>query len=114
MTNQEFFNKVWERSKFKFRCVDQLGKCSYRNQLGNACFVGVAIPDNEYDFKLEGKTPRQMVTDGILPKCLTEVDVYLMEEAQYIHDSIDFSHWENLLEELAKKYNLSIPEVEKV
>ena len=56
MTDQEFFNKVWERAKDPRVASGTGGTCMYRAPDGLRCFVGECIPDAEYDQALR-KTP---------------------------------------------------------
>ena len=53
MTNQEIFDKIWERAKTKKK-AEVNGLCEYRSKKGKlACFIGYLIPDELYDKRIE-------------------------------------------------------------
>lgn len=108
MTNQDFFNKVWERAKDPVRASEPgLDSCYYRAPNGEACFVGVCIPDAYYCPEMEGCGAEEIA--GYLPDVFGEVDLCLLCDCQNIHDCFDPPDWPKELHRVAAQYNLEVP-----
>lgn len=107
MTNQEFFNKVWERAKDPRESMLN-DKCMYRGPNGLRCFVGECIPDEEYDPAIEGSTVQDLHLNNTIPPALKDVDVDLMVECQTVHDGYMPEFWRKELTLIAKKHKLQI------
>ena len=108
LTLQEVFNAVWERAKDKTKAVtdNRWADCLYRAKDGRKCFIGVLIPDAEYDPTMEG--------DGIIQiksklPCLQGLDVDRLNDLQIIHDAHPVEAWEEKLRDFALVYNLTVP-----
>lgn len=115
MSLQDVFNKVWERAKIKERCESRVS-CLYRNPDGskNHCFVGVCIPDELYDPKMDENA---YGADTILTKYPKVCELFNFDGAslklldlQRIHDCDDPDNWEPELIKFANNHNLTIPE----
>lgn len=109
MTDQEFFNKVWERAKDPRVASGTGGTCMYRAPDGLRCFVGECIPDAEYDPSIEKNTVSDLLFDGKIPPTLNGVDVFLMSDCQSVHDCHLPQFWRERLTFIAEKYKLQIP-----
>ena len=115
MSLQDVFNKVWERAKIKERS-ESLQSCLYRNPDGskNHCFVGVCIPDELYDPKMDEAATG---ADQLLIKYPKVCELFNFQDAglalldlQRIHDYGDPDDWEPELVKFASNNNLTIPE----
>ena len=115
MSLQDVFNKVWERAKIKERSESEEA-CLYRNPDGskNHCFVGVCIPDELYDPKMDEIASG---ADTILIKYPKVCELFNFPDAdsilldlQRIHDYDDPDNWESELVKFANIHNLTIPE----
>lgn len=116
LTNQEIYDKVKShlltqgvRSKLS---RDHLfvgsGGCAYRGQDNTKCAVGCLIPDELYDYKIEG---RAVLGSPLLVSILTKLGISdesygLLVTLQEIHDSYDPALWESRLRTLAINYKL--------
>lgn len=113
LTDQEMFNIVWKRAKIPARAVVAgAGICRLRaNKTAEdplRCFLGECIPDNEYNPTWDnGNTP----TSVVLRECysLKELTYSLVTDIQRIHDNCAPGVWEEMLREIAEKYDLTIP-----
>jgi hypothetical protein len=121
MTNQEVFNRVWERAKDKRRASTHPDSgtlvstsCKYRLTLESGeilkCFIGELIPDELYDPSMERKA-----IWGIFPEfpeiksLFAECDKGMTDSLQFIHDRRHPDQWEIELRSIASVYNLTIP-----
>ena len=118
MSPQEIFNIVVQHliSQGK-RATDTSGTCQYHAPNGTKCAVGCLIPDNYYTTEMEGCTAYEI--SEYLPKNLQD-NIELISGLQSIHDIQ--SNWNSVgltysamfrLEELAKKFSLSIEIIEQ-
>lgn len=121
MTNQEIFDKVFNHAKTQrkeFGNDAQSGSgsidgCLYRCKLSDGrvkmCFIGVLIPDEDYDQSMEGdsvqnlfdKHPDMMESIG-----LSQSQHSLLQELQYIHDENEPNKWEQAFAALAESNDL--------
>jgi len=97
-TAQEVFDQVAKHLLTqKERCVDESGRCSYRNNKGLKCAAGCLINDDEYKSYFEGvwwaAFPRRF--RGTLKHC------DLITKLQSIHDATSIQGWEQGLRNLA-------------
>ena len=105
---QEAFNAAWLglKSQGFELSVDINGICRYRGQNGLKCALGWCVPDDMYNPKIEGWGAR----DLLLSIC-EQTDVLFFDKLQICHDyAKDPSDMERRLRDLAKDYNLTIPE----
>jgi hypothetical protein len=108
MTNQEAFDKIWERAKDKRRSTSPVNSaCLYRGPDGLKCFVGVLIPDAEYspDFEVGGvdRIAQHVPT-------LAGLDIAMLKECQLVHDAYLPSEWRFRLRLVAESFGLQVPE----
>jgi hypothetical protein len=112
MTNQEVFNRVWERAKDN-RCANGPdGGCMYRNPDGLKCFIGHLIPDELYEAEMEGRTVRRLLEEypnTFLALGLTGANLPLMQALQNVHDYRYPEMWERELRQIAIVYSLTVP-----
>lgn len=112
LTAQEVYNTVKAHLiKQGDVSFDGRGDCAYRGDNGRSCAVGCLIPDDEYDFKMEGQT-----VDSLLDECDLELSHdlrgfltthrKLLKDLQWVHDDNDPSDWPKILAEVAKTHNL--------
>lgn len=108
-TLQEVFNAVWERAKDKTKAStnDKWKDCLYRASDGRKCFMGVLIPDTEYQTDMEGDGIKQIVHR--LPS-LKGLTVEYLNDLQIIHDSYDVKQWEDKLRSFAHIHELTVPD----
>ena len=104
MDNQEAYDKMVVHAFTQKERAMGDGKCVYRAENGNKCFVGALIPDEQYQSWLEGKTASRImlsvpVLQGLNPNFLLQ--------AQDIHDNDNRNHWFIAFETLASKYELN-------
>ena len=82
MTNQEAFEISTKHVlNLKERCTNSEG-CSYRNEKGSSCAIGILIPDEQYEPGLESMSAREL---DFLP-CLQGLEFDMLEELQITHD----------------------------
>lgn len=107
ITPQEFFNLVWERAKTKERSISLSGGCCYRNPSGteNHCFIGIAIPDEDYHEDLEGLIAVDNQICGMFPN----IPIDMLCTLQEIHDSAHPDTWKHMLTQFAEDYKLEVP-----
>lgn len=127
MTNQEAFSTVWEHfvvnkapesvGKYVYAGLGEAEGCVYRGPNGTKCAFGVLIPDDLYEKSFEGRGA-DFVMRELSEKGYSEFDGLnegFVRSLQAAHDrstqAQDFSaSVELLLRDLAKGYNLTIPE----
>ena len=109
MTEQEAFNAVWERAKDKRRATDEGGTNCYRTDEGDRCFIGVLIPEDQYDPTMERFRVESLALAGRLP-FLEGVDRALLRALQRVHDAQPPARWANALRDVAARYGLEVPE----
>ena len=105
MTDQEVFDKVVAHARQQGgKAVNEDGRvCMYRDGLGNKCFAGIFIPDEDYKPGMEGNPIRSLVIDYNL---FSQVDTNLLFELQTIHDYTTATGWETRFKKLAEKRGL--------
>lgn len=62
-----------------------LGSCTYRNDDGNCCLVGVFIPDEKYDDRMENECADEIINEYDLFDFMP-LKVYYMQKLQIFHD----------------------------
>ena len=110
MTNQEFFNRVWERAKDPTRAMSGTQghsdyQCLYRAPNGKECFYGCCIPDVDFVPKMDDKMTLKYISFRITPL----VAYGLALSCQRVHDSCAPDEWTNHLREIAREWELTIP-----
>lgn len=108
ITKQELFNKVWERAKIQKKSVSSGGNCHYRNPdgSGNHCFIGIAIPDENYNHHMEG-----LSAHALSPRLFPNIcDALFLNQLQFIHDTISCYLWQQELTNFATQHELTIPQ----
>jgi hypothetical protein len=119
LTNQTFFNRVWERAKDKNKANlsgdnddDSPGNCSYRAPNGKECFIGCCIPDSLYHRNIEGQKddPNHMHIEEWFPTIFPNVSLDFARDLQRIHDTFVPELWESKLKGVAScTSNLTVP-----
>ena len=105
-TLQECFDIIWERAKDLTRCVSENERRRYRNEKGEACFIGALIPEELYDPAIEGKGLNDKRV--VLPKSL-EMFRDKLKRLQDIHDAAAPQSWRQRLRDAADDFGLTVP-----
>lgn len=114
-TYQEAFNIIWEHAKKKekgfgpSKCYPGEKFCRLRGDNGSKCFIGVLIPDEEYEECMESD-----VVSFALSKRIFESDSpgrlsQFSDTIRSIHDLHETDKWEKLLRQLAHDFGLTVP-----
>jgi len=106
-TLQECFDIIWERAKDLTRCVSENERRRYRNEKGEACFIGALIPEEMYDQAIEGKGLNNKRV--VLPASL-EVFRDELKRLQDVHDAVAPQSWRRRLQDAADDFGLTVPE----
>lgn len=114
MTNQETFDivlaharKQQSKSMALFTHRADYETCAYRGNDGKMCFVGVLIPDSEYDVSLEGEAICvQGNAVSRLALRLGYSDIGFLRRLQGIHDCYGVEQWESRFKLLANEHDL--------
>lgn len=129
MDNQEAFNRVVTHLRLQGRQSYEDGgiSCRYRSKEGLRCAVGVLLTDEFYDPKFEGcivmefshTTPMNMLRSLAIERCrkfnrtlavaLPGVSLGLLMALQKVHDLHHPADWECNFEDVAQKFQLTIP-----
>ena len=115
LTNQEFFNRVWERAKDHRKANNGehgVENCLYRAPNGLECFIGINIPDSKYTPNMEGlkDTPGHYSIDDWFPVIFPNVNEVFARSCQRVHDSHSCVSWSDYLKDIAERYNLTVPD----
>lgn len=114
LTNQEIYDKVkghlltqGVKSKLSHVLVG-FGSCAYRGRDNAKCAVGCLIPDELYDYKIEGKA---VLGSPLLVSILTKLGISdesygLLVTLQGIHDNYDPEYWASKLHTVAEDFKL--------
>jgi hypothetical protein len=105
MTNQEAFTTVVLHLRKQGRPARKGTDCRYRAPDGCKCAIGALIPDDQYDFELEGSNVFAITH---LP-ALQYLNPGMLYDLQNLHDLYDPKEWESRFEYLAGKYKLEVP-----
>lgn len=113
LTKQEIFSKVWEHFIINEEPISHSeDQCRYRHE-GNKCAIGLFIPDEFYHPSLEANDVA-FLTEKVpyMKELFSGVDLQFLKDIQkaHDHDSSGISDIVDNLEDIAKDYNLSIPE----
>lgn len=111
LTEQEAFNQVVAHLRKQGRKSIGLERpfyCMYRSEEGMKCAVGALIPDELYFPEMEngGSVRHNPDVSSLFPHNLLP----LLESLQRIHDRGTVGGWEASLREVAKAYELEMPE----
>jgi hypothetical protein len=115
MNKQQIFDKVYQGlASQNFRQSSSAGgRCLYRGPDGLKCAIGWLIPDDEYHESFEklpiiGIAKQSQATCKIME---SPVNFEFSNELQLAHDHIESQGIRQNLEFMARKHNLTIPEV---
>jgi hypothetical protein len=113
--NQKTFNKVVRHArKQRAKSITPKGdqdRCLYRGPEGRRCFVGALIPNKHYTAEMESVVCSEY-QDNVVTNLLCELghDLKLCEYLQHIHDVFPVRQWEKKFEEVAREFDLVMPE----
>lgn len=114
MTLQEAFDKNWQHfvvEKHGESVHD--GTCMYRAPNGNRCGIGILIPDDEYNARIEKNNVGVLIEKKILPPSLRSIAENALAGLQACHDSsgsLEFSYdITDRLRDFAAEYKLTVP-----
>lgn len=111
LTRQQIFDAAHLQAQKKTRCI-QNKVCLYSDQQGNKCFIGALIPDELYKTSLENRPGSDVLVElEMLPNrsdsfCDTQD---FITQLQKVHDSFVIESWNDALLDIAKQYNLTVP-----
>lgn len=115
-TAQEVFDRVATHLLKQGGCATDGESCMYRSGNGKTCAVGCLIPDNLYDYAIEGSVVAGPDTGDHLLLILKALGLHphldLLKELQNLHDSGHVESWPIQLANLAQKNGLSPAVVE--
>ncbi|MGO4302227.1 hypothetical protein [Cupriavidus sp. RAF12] len=123
MEAQTLFNTVAKHLMVQGRrAVTENGSvCMYRAPGGCKCAVGVLVPDDIYDDRMEGKGIPRLISEldswdlneplGMFIKDVLEPHYALLHALQNVHDQCDVTSWRYELSVVASRFNLNLPEV---
>lgn len=114
MTAQEVFNTVAHhlltQKKKSFVEMNDCVRCMYRGPDGLKCAVGILIPDDMYDPKLEHKSVVELIEDFGFDFLGAIVDVRsgstFLLDLQELHDFREVDEWKDGLRTIAFRYSL--------
>lgn len=112
MTAQEVFDKVIKGLIEQGQKSFSQHKCFYRLETDNGCLkcaVGLLIPDDEYDEKMETKVVAAIYEFDSLSeetRELLETHLDLLGDMQYIHDFREVEEWPISFKNLANQLDL--------
>lgn len=115
-TLQEAFNKMYVHlmtQKVRSEGID--GGCAYRGADGRQCAIGCLIEDEYYLPEIEGTTNQNGLVIFAIKLSGWDIDsksLQVYTHMQDVHDRISPEDWQELLGELARIYELTIPEME--
>lgn len=79
--------------------------CAYRGFFGSKCAIGVLIPDDKYDRKMEGHIVSKI--RSVWPELSDYIpDEVLATELQMLHDKFPVLMWPHRLQRLADEFGL--------
>lgn len=89
-------------------------RCMYRGPNGLKCAVGFLIADEAYQPELEGRSVNNMAVlaaleDSGVPVMTMQQLGHMLLQLQGVHDGCPLPTWRKKLEEIAKKYDLTMP-----
>lgn len=111
MTNQTAFNRAVQALRRQGKqSVDRGGICLYRGPDKLKCAIGHLIPDRVYDGEMENRNPFNLCEQSpYLRRLFTDCDLTFLSELQVIHDQTMPEGWEEKWEQLALRWNLTMP-----
>lgn len=113
MNNQEAFN-ISVPALLKQNCKSiSRGMCKYRGNDGTRCAIGHLIPDSIYDKEMEGKRIPTLYSFPAIKELFKDCDHVFLYELQDVHDENEPQIWQNEFNILAKKHNLTMPEIKE-
>ena len=113
MTQQDAFNKVWDWFVVQKHPPSRYdGPCAYRGKNGNRCAIGLLIPDADYNPSCELNTIEELYGGPLIPDLGLPLDFLtsLQEAHDLAYPGDQFTGIITVaLEQVAEKYNLTIP-----
>lgn len=119
LTLQEVFDKIWERAKDPRKSLrkphdPENSLCAYRSPDGLKCFMGVLLPDQNYDPSMDDEKSVPTKTGIGYVKDFIPLDLSVSEEHLYrlqrIHDSWEPENWRSRLIAFATSQHLTVPQ----
>jgi hypothetical protein len=90
--------------------------CMYRSPEGLKCALGCLIPDDLYEPAMDSGMGMQasLLLDRYpaLKKVLSDVDVQMLGDMQFLHDSCIVSEWGTDARVMADRHHLIMPELD--
>lgn len=91
MTKQEYYDLLIQCSEDGTFPSSYLGECLYRGEGKQKCAVGILIPDDKYDPRIEGQGLDQDIFDLCdVPEGLTMYDLQSIQESHDTCDLVNF------------------------
>jgi hypothetical protein len=91
--------------------ANEYGTCAYRGVSGRMCAIGVLINNDFYDPEIEGTSISGYPEDEVLSVVALshnvdekDIDVEMLRELQYIHDSQAVYNWDENLMWVSDRY----------
>ncbi len=110
MNNQQAFDRMCDHLMTQKAQAYQNGYCVFRTAQGLQCAIGCLIPDQVYHPNIEGMTVRSLKARyPDFAAIVADVDTYLLDECQYVHDRHEVPQWASELRKLAQKFELEAP-----
>ena len=85
----------------------QVGTCRYLDDDKLKCAFGVFIPDEKYNFEMEGMGSGYVLEEFFPEAQLTFSIRFLLSRLQLLHDTVHPANWERALKKLAEDFNLT-------
>lgn len=114
-TDQEIFNKIWERAKDPRICGRSRIACYYRPQDElpadtPPCFIGILIPDDLVDECGNSGSIEGNISYSEWSSFFKGNNVHFLNICQRVHDNRHPDQWQKELRIIAHEYNLTVPE----
>lgn len=112
--NQEAFNVMVKhlRAQGEKSLAADSGFCRYRGVGGLKCAIGCLVEDEHFDSSMEGSFQATNFQEAMTKSGWTEVSNSLLLSMQGVHDAYLPKEWEEKFINVAKTYDLTIPEKE--
>lgn len=110
LTKQKVFDIVAKHLLTQMeRSEDSNGYCLYKTADGLKCAAGCLISDEEYfaELDINGFNWQSLIKSKTVPESHGE----LIDDLQFIHDSVKPKYWKRFLKKYAEDKNLKFPEL---
>lgn len=89
MTHQEFIDTFVATyvAHPENRSVDEDNFCMYRSEGGQRCAIGMYIPDEEYEVRMEDLTVSDSLIMSVLPESVSRLGTLFLRSMQLLHDT---------------------------